>query len=100
MTEIWSVVITGVCTVMCAIIGAVSLNAHNKSERREKIRREEALLSLQMTDATLQLSWVCSNALTNGVNNGNVEIAREAAERASAAYKTFMQEQVSYAISK
>ena len=100
MTEILSAVIAGACTVICAVIGAISLNAHKKTERREKVRREEAFLSLQLIDACLQLSVVCSNALTGGTNNGNVEIAREAAEKASAAYKTFMQEQVSYTISK
>ena len=71
-----------------------------ETEKREGIRREEALLSLQMIDATMQLSLVASNALTNGHNNGNVEQARIAAQKAQERYKEFMQTTTAYAVSK
>ena len=99
-TEILCALIAGACTIICAVVGAISLNAHNKNEKREAVRREEAFLSLQLLDACLSLSTVCSIALTGGKLNGNVEEAREAAEKASEAYKAFMQKQTVYAISK
>ena len=53
-----------------------------------------------MIDATMQLSLVASNALTNGHNNGNVEQARIAAQKAQERYKEFMQTTTAYAVSK
>jgi hypothetical protein len=45
-----------------------------------------------MLDATLELSIVSSNALTNGHNNGNVEEARIAAKKAKDDYQAFLLE--------
>lgn len=45
-----------------------------------------------MLDATLELSIVSSNALTNGHNNGNVEEARLAAKKAKEDYQAFLLE--------
>ena len=56
----------------------------NTAEKHAELRRKESLLSLEMMDATLQLSIVTSNALTGGHNNGNVERAREAAKTVGA----------------
>ena len=100
MIEVICALIAGLCTIVCAIIGAVSLRSQKRSERRETVRREETLLSLQMIDATLQLAVVTANALTDGHNNGNVEAARKAAEDAQARYKKFMQEQTAAAVAK
>lgn len=65
-----------------------------KSAQREK----ESRLSMQMMDASLQLSVVTANALTGGHNNGNVEAARQAAQEASAAYKAFLMEAAAHQI--
>ena len=51
-------------------------------------------------DATLQLSVVTSNALTGGHNNGNVERAREAAQKAADEYEDFMLELTAHEIGK
>lgn len=63
-----------------------------REEARAKVRRRENLLMLQMVDANAQLSLVSANALTNGHNNGNVERAREAFQRASEEYEAFKRE--------
>lgn len=55
-------------------------------------RKKADLLVLQMLDATLELSIVSSNALTNGHNNGNVEEARAAAKKAKDDYQAFLLE--------
>lgn len=65
-------------------------NAQAEAELRAHQREKESRLSMQMMDATLQLSVVTANALTGGHNNGNVEAARKAAEDASRAYKQFL----------
>jgi outer membrane protein TolC len=69
-------------------------------ERRAALRQKESLLSLRMMDATLQLSIVSSNALTGGHNNGNVERARQAAQKAAADYEDFMRDVTAHEINK
>ena len=69
-----------------------------KAENREKRREKEALLSMAMMDATMQLSIVSANALTNGHNNGNVEEARKAAQKAREDYERFLREVASQSI--
>lgn len=63
-----------------------------REEAREKIGRRERMLLLEMVDANAQLSFVSANALTNGHNNGNVERAREAFEKAAEKYEAFKRE--------
>ena len=89
--------ITAVSVIAVAIIEAIAGKDRkvNKAyrdavERRSVRRAQESKLSMAMMYATLQLSIVSSNALTNGHNNGNVEVARKAAEKAQADYEEFL----------
>ena len=66
--------------------------AKDEEELRQKQREKESRLSMKMMNATMQLSIVSANALTNGHNNGNVETARRAANEAQAEYTSFLQE--------
>lgn len=93
-------IIAGICTVLCAIIGAVANKQQKKNERRAELRQKESLLSLRMMDATLQLSVVTANALTGGHNNGNVEAAREAAQKVSEEYQEFMRGITAFEVGK
>lgn len=68
--------------------------------RRAKQRAEESRLAMNMQSATLQLSVVCANALTNGHNNGNVERAKKAAEEAQREYEAFVQKLAANALSE
>ena len=74
-----------------------------QAQEEEKIRaaqrEKENRLSMQMLDATMQLSIVTANALTGGHNNGNVEAAKKAAQDASAAYKAFLMDTAAHNIS-
>ena len=98
-----------ITTVLCALLSAISaiivavvssrLKKENaKNDERAERSKEESLLSLEMLDATLQLSVVTANALTNGHNNGNVEEARSSAQKAQDAYKKFEQKLVAESI--
>lgn len=100
MTEIICASIAGLCTIICAIIGGVSAKYRKKSERRAELRQRESLLSLRMMDATLQLSVVSANALTGGHNNGNVEAAREAAQKVAEEYQEFMRGVTAFEVGK
>lgn len=73
--------------------------AQAEAEVRAQQREKESRLSMQMMNATLQLSVVTANALTGGKNNGNVETARHAAEDASRAYTQFLMETTAHHIS-
>ena len=83
-------IITGVFAVIVAVCEAIAAKDRKRAERHAKLRAEESRLSMQMIDATLQLSIVTANALTNGHNNGNVERARTAAKKASEDYYDFL----------
>ena len=91
-------VIPALATIIIAIIEAMAAKErketkkqNEKSEARANIRAKESRLSMQMMSATLQLSIVSANALTNGHNNGNVERAKTAAEHAMQEYEQFLQ---------
>ena len=76
------------------------LKQAQEEEKLRAIQREkENRLSMQMLDATMQLSIVTANALTGGHNNGNVEAAKKAAEDASRAYKAFLMDTAAHNIS-
>lgn len=90
MESIVSAIITGIVGIVCVIIEANSKKDRARAEERAKIRAEESKLSMQMMDATLQLSIVTANAFTGGHNNGNVAQAKAAAEEARKEYVRFM----------
>lgn len=107
MIEVISVCISSVCTVAVALIGMKAAesqkrNAEYQEEEREarRLREQESRLSMAMMGATLQLSIVNANALTGGHNNGNVELARKAAEKAQADYNAFLQATAATALNK
>lgn len=107
----WVDIILGVISAASLIIVAL-IERNNAKERkrtqaldeectkRAKQRAEESRLAMNMQSATLQLSVVCANALTNGHNNGNVERARKAAEEAQKAYEAFVQKLAANALSE
>lgn len=100
----WTSIITAVATIVVAAIEFFASKERKKaavdreemkeqakrSEERAKLRAEESTLSMQMINASLQLSVVCANALTGGHNNGNVEEAKVSAEKAQNEYEKFI----------
>lgn len=97
-TEIICTIITGVVSIVVTAMGINNVRHNKKTERHLALRRRENLLSLKMMDATLQLSVVTSNALTGGHNNGNVEKARETAEKVAKEYDEFLKEVTAHEI--
>jgi hypothetical protein len=100
MVDIICAAIAAIATIVAASIGLHVKHSNARMERRAALRQKESLLSLRMMDATLQLSIVSSNALTGGHNNGNVERARQAAQKAAADYEDFMRDVTAHEINK
>lgn len=101
MTEIICASIAGLCTIICAIIGGVSAKYKKKADRRAELRQRESLLSLKLMDATLKLSSVTAIAVTgSGKLNGNVEEARQAAEKVGEEYADFMRSVTAFEVGK
>lgn len=105
--RVLAIVFPVVGTIIVAIIGKNATKAQeeqkqkdDKVEEQAKMRERESRLSMKMIDATLQLSIVVANALTDGHNNGNVERARAAAEAAQIEYHTFLQDIAAHEVSK
>ena len=92
MVTIITAIISSISAICVAYIGAHAKKVEARNDKREKRREKESLLSMKMMDATMQLSIVSANALTNGQNNGNVEQAREAAKKAREEYEQFLRE--------
>lgn len=100
MTEVICAVIAAVATIVAAKVSFDTKKSNERAEENAKLRQRESLLSLRMMDATLQLSVVTSNALTGGHNNGNVERAREAAEKVAADYDEFLRETTAHDVAR
>ena len=92
----WTSIITALISAASAIIVAVVANKYRKqSEANDKQvnrRKKESMLNLQMVEATLELSSVTAEAVTNGHLNGNVESAKAKAAQARQAYSDFLKE--------
>ena len=100
MVDIICAAIAGCASIIAAAIGLHVKKENKKMEHRAELRQRESLLSLRMMDATLQLSVVTSNALTGGHNNGNVERARIAANKAAEDYEEFLREVTAHEVGK
>lgn len=98
MLTVITACISAISAIIVAYIGAHAKEMETKAEKREKRREKESLLSMKMMDATMLLSIVSSNALTDGVNNGNVEEARVAAKKAREEYEQFLREVASQSL--
>ena len=95
----WQYVISGLFMVVVALIEAQAAKDRKKTKeetkrhkQHEDERAQELRLSMRLIHATLQLGVVSANALTGGHNNGNVERARLAAEKAEEEYDNFLKE--------
>lgn len=89
MVEIICTGISGVASILVAVVG-YKLNKVNKAaQERDARRKEESMLSLELMMASVELTEVCANALTGGKNNGNVERARQRVSKAKQKYKDF-----------
>lgn len=98
---IWAYIIPGVCTIICAWIGAKSERRRKKDEHRAELRQRESMLSLKLMDATLKLASVTAIAVTgSGKLNGNVEEARKAAEDVGQEYADFMRSVTAFEVGK
>lgn len=107
MGSVWQYIIPAAATIIVAIIEMVAHKDRQATkklaeelERKSDFRAEESRCSMQMMHATLQLSIVTANALTGGHNNGNVEQAKFAAQKAEEDYQKFLQKVAASAINK
>jgi len=98
LISIITALISAASAICVALIGARAKAAEARTDAREKRRERESLLSMAMMDASIQLSIVSANALSGGHNNGNVEQARKAAEKARADYEQFLREVTAHAV--
>ena len=98
MITIITGIISAISAILVAYIGARAKRVEERSEKREKRREKESLLSMAMMDATMQLSTVSANALLGGHNNGNVEEAKAAAQKARDDYERFLREVASQSL--
>lgn len=92
-----AVIFPGLCTVLVAIIevrGAKyrkkALEVHNRLHDEACARKEADILAMRMMDASVELGYVTSIAVSGGHINGNVEAAQEKARKAQEAYETFL----------
>lgn len=107
--ELWitfaGIIINAVVLVVVALIGRnqkaenkKAEEARAKAEARAKTRETESRLSMDLMEATSELSDVI--AVSGGHVNGNVEAAREKAKDAREAYRDFLRDQAAHSVAK
>lgn len=89
MVEIICVTLSGFASVLVAVVSHKIDKTTKATEERAARRKEESMLSLELTMASVELTEVCANAMTGGKNNGNVEQARQRVSKAKQRYKDF-----------
>lgn len=110
-TELWitfaGIVINAIVLVVVALIGrdqkaehVKAEEARAKAEARAKTREEESRLSMDLMEATSELSDVIAIAVSGGKVNGNVEDARETARIARQNYHDFLRKQAAHNVAK
>lgn len=94
----WSSVIFG--TIQTIAIGLLMFywqrkqaKADHAAENRAAIRKQESLLSLEMTMANGKLSYAVAMAVKRGAPNGEIEEGEIAYEAARKRYLAFINEQ-------
>lgn len=85
--------INAIVLVVVALINRNQKLEHNKNEERAKARETESRLSMDLMEATSELSDVIAIAVSGGHVNGNVEQARERAKAARENYRQFVRDQ-------
>ena len=101
--ELWitlaGMVLSAVSVIMVAIINknqreesSSAEKARKRAEERAAVREQESRLSMDMMEATSELSDVIAIAVSGGHVNGNVEAARERAKVARENYHNFIHE--------
>lgn len=109
--ELWitfaGMIINAIVLIAVALIGksqkAENIKAEEaraKAEARAKTRETESRLSMDLMEATSELSDVIAIAVSGGHVNGNVEAAREKAKEAREAYRAFVRDQAAHNVAK
>lgn len=84
------------CTIITSLVGIVTTclsvwvkQSLEKTDERIERRQKESMLSLQMMEATLDLTEATANAVLGKTNNGNVERAYDKTRKARESYTEF-----------
>lgn len=100
-------IISALSLIVVAIIGKEQRVEHEKTEaarereeERAKVRETESRLSMDLMEATSELSDVIAIAVSGGHVNGNVEAARERAKVARENYHDFIHTQAAKNVTK
>lgn len=103
-TEQWitfaGIIINALVLVIVALINRNQKTEHSKNEERAKARETESRLSMDLMEATSELSDVIAIAVSGGHVNGNVEQARERAKAARENYRQFVRDQAARNVAK
>lgn len=93
-------IISALSLIIVAVIGkeqrvehGETAKAREREEKRAKTRETESRLSMDLMEATSELSEVTAIAVSGGHVNGNMEAARERAKIARENYHNFIHEQ-------
>jgi uncharacterized protein (DUF2252 family) len=85
-----STAISTVGAIGIAYIGVTQKRTNARSEKREALKAEGALIQMEMTQALLKLSKVTAKAVRQQKLNGDVEEAEEWVRRVEIKYAEYM----------
>lgn len=93
-------IIPAIAAIIVAIIEVRGQIDRKRTEQRAARRAQESRLSMDLMFSTSEMCDVLCIALQGGQVNGNVEAARNAAQKARDAYKSFLRDQAATQVSK
>lgn len=99
-TEILVASITGLASIVVAVIEIRAKRDRDRNEVRAARREQEMRLAIDLMLATSEMADVLCIALQGGQINGNVEKARAEGRNAREAYRSFLREQAAHQVAK
>ena len=93
-------IIPAIAAIIVAIIEVRGQRDRKRTEARAQRRAQESRLSMDLMFSTSEMCDCLCIALKGGHIDGNVDEAREAAQRAREAYKSFLRDQAATQVSK
>lgn len=90
MVELFCAALTGVFTVLVAVIETRNTRDRKQTESRAERRAEESRLSMELMSANCRLSLVTAKKVMGQKTNGDVEEAFEAVSTAQTNYDGYI----------
>lgn len=100
LVPLLSAIVSGICAIIVAAIGAASARERKRTDARAAVRAEESLLSMRMMSASIDLGVATAMAVQDQKFNGEMTVAKQNAAEIQKDYQAFLQRTTAHQVSK